>query len=228
MKHTLSNVTLLGIDCIDASRLAKALDISSLEIEFADVKLLTSLPTTDSRKIQIPHLGAIEAFSEFCIRDLNNYVETTFVLLVQADGFILNPSAWQDRFLDYDYVGSPWLVGNDDIEIHGFPKDLLGKRVVGNGGFCLRSKKFLELSQELASQGTFAKYHPEDNVLCVFYRTEMESRGIAFAPVALAMQFSAEGPEDIYGCQFGFHDLKRTDISRWFAEHPEWSCDRRE
>ena len=68
----LPGITLLGIDYVYVKRLQKALDISSRAIEFAHVKLLTSLPTDDPRRVEIPHIGSVEAYSEFCIRNLRD------------------------------------------------------------------------------------------------------------------------------------------------------------
>ncbi len=42
------------------------------------------------------------------IKRINSYVATPFALVIQYDGFILNPDAWRDEFLDYDYIGAPW------------------------------------------------------------------------------------------------------------------------
>lgn len=222
MKKRLTNVTLMGIDCLDADRVAKALDISSQAIDFAEVKLLTSLPTADPRKVEIPRIDSIEAFSEFCIRDLHKYVDTEYVLLVQYDGFILNPGSWEDDFLNYDYIGAPWLVAEWSLRDFDFPESLLGQRVVGNGGFSLRSKRFLETSARLADDGAFGKCHPEDVVLCVWDRAAVEAAGIRFAPPETAARFSIEGDDDAYDKQFGFHGLKWTDISKWIKENPQW------
>ena len=60
----------------------------------------------------------LEGYSEFVIRELHKYVDTSHCLLVQWDGYVLNPKSWLPQFLDYDYIGAPWN-GN----------------VVGNGGF---------------------------------------------------------------------------------------------
>ncbi len=219
----LPGVTLAGIDCVNVERLQKALDISCAEIEFAEVKLLTSLPTNDVREISIPHIGSIEAFSKFCIRDLANYVSTDFVLLVQHDGFVLNPSSWTDEFLKYDFVGPPWFVHDEFwFDKYSFPRELFDKVVVGNGGFSLRSKKFLETSKRLADEGAFNKYHPEDLVLCVWNRKIMENAGIKFAPPEIAEKFGIEGQDHVYDKQFGFHGLKWTDISKWIKENPKW------
>ncbi|MBI3632396.1 MAG: hypothetical protein HY225_03020 [Candidatus Vogelbacteria bacterium] len=179
----LSNVTLMGIDCLNVERLQRALDISSREIQFADVKLLTSLSTNYPRTVEIPHIGSIETFSDFCVRDLYKYVETDFVLLVQYDGFVINPGSWRSEFLKYDYVGAPWLVNQWSIDTHNFPQNSLGKLIVGNGGFSLRSKKLLEISSRFSERGAIQNLHPEDVAICVWNRELFVAEGIKFAPV---------------------------------------------
>ena len=218
----LSNVTLLGIDCVNVERLQAALDISQKDIEFGQVKLLTSLPTNDNRLVKIPHIGTVEEYSRFCIEDLHKYVNTDFVLLVQYDGFILNPSSWTDEFLKYDYIGAPWLVKNWSIRDFGFPSEMLGKLMVGNGGFSLRSKKFLDISAKLAQEGKIAKFHPEDTALCVWHRADLENKSMRFAPPELAKRFSLEGEYLAYGEQFGFHGFEWTNIDGWVGAHPEY------
>jgi hypothetical protein len=88
----LPNVTLLGVDCVNVERIQKALDISSLGIEFGAVKLLTSLPTDDPRKIEIPHIGSIEEFSRFSLSEFHKYVDTDYVLTVHWGRLHLEPS----------------------------------------------------------------------------------------------------------------------------------------
>jgi hypothetical protein len=222
MKRKLDNVTLIGVDCVDVERLQKALDISCQGIDFANVKLLTSLATDNPRKVEIPHLDTIEAYSKFCIRDLYKYVDTDFILLVQHDGFILNPEKWDDAFLDYDYIGSPWLIADWSVAKFDIPKILLGKIIVGNGGFSLRSKKLLQTTSQLADKGVFKRYNPEDIAFCIWYRKEVEAAGIQFAPPEIAERFGFEGEENVYNKQFGFHGLKYTDISEWIKKNPQW------
>ncbi len=219
----LDNVTLLGIDCVDVSRLQKALDISAEHIEFAQVKLLSSLSNTDPRWVPIEHIGSIEAFSEFCIKDLTKYVETEFVLLVQWDGFILNPTSWSDSFLKYDYIGAPWYI-KDEFWFERFliPRQYENQHIVGNGGFCLRSKKFLEVSAKLARENKFTKYHPEDLVMCVYDKHLLLEEGIQFAPYEVAKNFSIEGHDEVYKDQFGFHGLKWTNISDWIQKNSQY------
>jgi hypothetical protein len=218
-KIKLKSVTLLGIDCLDLERIKQTIEICLKHFEFAEVKILTSLPTSDSSNIfKINPIKSTEEYSAFIINELHKYVDTTHVLIVQYDGFILNPNAWTNEFLEYDYIGAPWLVADWSVDKYDFPVELLGKYVVGNGGFSLRSKKLLSLTAQLSKRGEIKKYHPEDTAICVYYRESMEKQGIKFAPINLAKQFSFEG-ENLnnyaWDAQFGFHGLKWTDISKW-------------
>lgn len=224
MKRKLPGVTLLGIDCVDIERLVQAAEICQKDFEFEEVKLLTSLPSDQKDIVSIDSITSIEAYSQFAIERLDEYVQTPHVLIIQYDGFILNPDAWSDEFLQYDYIGAPWLVRDMQINRFDFPKELLGQYVVGNGGFSLRSKKLLSLCASLSKENFFKRYHPEDLVISIYNREFLESKGIAFAPVPLAKRFSYEAEdEDRYSWedQFGFHGLKWTDISKWTKEHPE-------
>jgi hypothetical protein len=221
----LLNVTLLGIDCVNVERLQKALDISAEYIEFGAVKLLTSLPTDDFRKVEIEHLGSIDEYSKFCIKDLVKYVTTDYVLVVQYDGFVLNPEKWSDEFFQYDYIGAVWPIGPWGGE--DFPPELHGKDFVGNGGFSLRSKKFLELSTTLFDSGKILKYQPEDVALCVWYRHLFEAEGFVFAPVSVARKFSynIKDKDTLWSDEFGFHGLKQKNVSRlskWIEQNQKW------
>jgi hypothetical protein len=222
MKKKLSNVTLIGIDCVDVKRLQIVMDICERDFEFGAVKMLSSLPIDDPRLVVIEPINSVEAYSDFCFKRLSDFVETDFVLIVQYDGFILNPSAWTDAFLQYDYIGAPWLVAGWSVRDFDFPKSLLGQRVVGNGGFSLRSKKFLLTARELALSGAIPQLHPEDVAMVVWHRDLFEKAGIKIAPPELAKKFSLEGNEEgPWKDEFGFHDFKHTDILTWLTKHPD-------
>jgi len=228
MKKKLNGVTLLGVDCVDIDRLILASEICQKDFEFDEVKLLTSIKSDNPDIVSISPLTSIEEYSKFIIDKLDEYVDTPFVLVIQYDGFILNPNAWSDQFLECDYIGAPWLVRNSHINKLGWPKELLGKHLVGCGGFSLRSKKFISLCADLSKQNFFKKYDPEDVVLCLDNRVYLESMGIKFAPVDVAKKFcySAEDMENYsWEDQFGFHGLWYTDISKWTREHPEYKID---
>src|SRR5688500_1858878 len=129
----LQQVTLIGVDCIDVDRLLHAADICQRSIRFGDVRILTSLPHDAPRIVPIEPITSVEAYSRFMVKQLNTYVATPFALVIQHDGFNLNPDAWRDDFLAYDYIGAP------HVEDDG--------AYFGNGGFSLRSKRLLDLLQ---------------------------------------------------------------------------------
>jgi hypothetical protein len=122
------------------------------------------------------------------------FVETDFVLVVQDDGFVTSPHLWNDEFLNYDYIGAPWPLYFNWVNPN--------KRV-GNGGFCLRSKKFLEESTKLNYTGG-----NEDYQLCYVFDEILKNKGIKFAPVELASKFSLEMNTELnddINKVFGFH-----------------------
>lgn len=215
----LSSITLFGLDCVDIDRLIKVSEICCENFEFAGVKLLSSIQSDNKNVIKIHPVNSLKEYSEFIFKELNDYIDTKLVLIIQHDGFILNPSAWDDEYLKYDYIGAPLLV--DD------------KLVIGNGGFSLRSKKLLNILQSDPNinieENSDHKYSQnEDWIVSVVKREYLESLGVRFAPVGLAHKFSFEKNKE-YGAywdgQFGFHGLKWTDISAWTKDHPEYKID---
>jgi len=133
-----------------------------------------------------------EGYSKFCIVAMANYVETSHVLVIQSDGWILNPGAWNDQWLQYDYIGAPWPYATQDV---------------GNGGFSLRSKKLLDTLKRV--HHLFPRYHPEDVVICRDQRAWLERNyAVRFAPRSVAERFSIEayGAKNLrYNGQFGYH-----------------------
>ncbi len=210
MKKKLPTITLFGMDCVNIERLLLAADICEKDFEFKEMKLLSSIPSTDKRVISIAPVSSAEEYSAFMIKHVNDYINTDFLLVIQHDGFILNPDAWTDEFLQYDYIGAPWYEN--------------GTFIVGNGGFSMRSKKLLQLLQkDMSVQITLND--PEDWFISVTKREYLENKGITFAPVELAKRFSLEANEKdgvVWTNQFGFHGLTWTDISSWLREHPEY------
>jgi hypothetical protein len=225
-KKKLDTVTLLGIDGINIDRLILAAEICKKDFEFGAVKLLTSLHSGHHDVVPIVPITSVEAYSEFVVKDLHAYIDTSHLLMIQYDGFILNPAAWSDEFLEYDYIGAPWFVLPSHLK-DGFPVRMVGKWIVGNGGFSLKSKKFLLACAELARENMFPKYHPVDVVTCAVVRDLLEAKGIRFAPVEVAKKFSFEANAFMskWDQQFGYHGTKWTDISAWSNHHPEYVVD---
>jgi hypothetical protein len=121
------------------------------------------------------------------LKQINQYIDTDFCLSIHDDGFVINPHLWQEKFLEYDYIGAPWAEG-----------------FVGNGGFTLRSKLFMSVCQEIPWNGEHDDWHA-----CVTHRDYFISRGCKYAPMDLAVTFSLEGmiPGYDYNLDncFGFH-----------------------
>jgi hypothetical protein len=163
--------------------------------EFGDARFLTHLepPEADPLFTRIEPILSIGAYSSFMVKRLADFIRTDFVLVVQTDGFIVNPGAWNPRFLDYDYIGPPWHPSQ-------LQPGMDPSHLVGNGGFSLRSRR---LQEYLRDDPYISRTHPEDVAICQTYRAYLEDKGFTFAPVELAHQFGCENY--IWNNAFGHH-----------------------
>lgn len=203
----LENVTLVCVTSVNVQRAIKALQYSVKNIEFKNVLLLTSeecvLDNIDVIKIN-PILNTDE-YSKFIVYELHKYINTEFALIIQEDGFVVNAEEWDDLFLEYDYIGAPWPIPEDDFSF----KDSYGNlQRVGNGGFSLRSKKLLRLASELGLEWkSYFGFYNEDGFFCCHNKHIYEANGCKFAPIDVASKFSFETPipENNGILTFGFH-----------------------
>jgi hypothetical protein len=197
----LSNVTVVIVDTAAPVSALKTLCHCSKLIKFGESLILTSeeLKTPDGITLRkIPELDYV-GFSRFMVNNLNEHIKTEFCLIIHCDGFILNPNLWRDEFLKYDYIGAPW-IGVEQSRI-------------GNGGFCLRSKRFLELTtNNIKDYENYSHSYPErneDHFLCRTKYSVLKNLGIKFPPLEVACDFSLEAviPEcpRNYDNVFGFH-----------------------
>jgi hypothetical protein len=149
------------------------------------------------------------SYSNFILYHLHRYLDSEFVLLMQADGFILNPAAWDDAFLDYDYLGAPW------------PQELSWVRPgrqIGNGGFSLRSRRLTTLTSKLFYPIAYGGGLHEDFAIGSVAREFLESRGIRYPSVETALRFSIEKDSPSWqrpDQSFGFHSFET--FSREYA-----------
>lgn len=128
-------------------------------------------------------------YNTFVIRVLPSHLQSDHFLIIHRDGYILRPEKWTDDFLRCDYVGAPWPH-------HG--------GMVGNGGFCLRSRRLAEWA---ALTRYFNPYLPEDGWLChPPVRDIAEKAGFIWASNSLGHVFSTEGSGNIKE-SFGFHGI---------------------
>jgi hypothetical protein len=122
----LPQITLLIADDVNPLLARNVLNICQREIEFGAVKLLTSHETEGA--VKIPPLTHLTDYSVFMLTTAHNFIDTEFCLVVQRDGFILNPGKWDNDWLRLDYI-APLFMQYD---------------FVGSGGFSLRSKRMME------------------------------------------------------------------------------------
>lgn len=198
MKLQLPSVTLMCIDCIDANRAARVLERCKEKADFGAVKLLTSL-STDYPHIEIMPLNSLVAYSIFMLTRVYDYFDTDHVLIVQRDGFILNPGSFDVRWLELDYIG-PLFVQMDKV---------------GSGGFSLRSKKLMRYvsamspkwdgTQEQADYIQSKVSYYEDGVICL---NNSINKGFKIATHEQAAQWGQGGnrnPQYFRKYPFGFH-----------------------
>ena len=159
----------------------KAIRFSKKNIPFSKVQILSSVDfdEPDIKCIKIPELD-YKQYNSFVIKNYNDYINSEFVLHVQNDGFIINSHVWTDEFLNYDYIGALWplhLASNNP------------EWRCGNGGFTLRSKKFLEISQKYCPDDGGGN---EDYLVCQKYRHIFLEHNLKYAPNNIAAKFSIE------------------------------------
>jgi hypothetical protein len=203
----LPSVALVAIDGSPALPLTELVIHECQEVvEFGDVLLLSAEPPSnfDGRWMRYV-TGSIDGAMRclwYDIPILLGSSKISHVFHVHWDAGIIDPQAWTDQFLKFDYIGAPWGWHNDSYE-------------VGNGGFSLRS---LKLMRYLCTNDLeYPIKQPEDDVLCRQYRPKLEAAGFKWAPILLASEFAIERSK-IAGVDrhFGFHG-----IFNWLRHLPE-------
>ena len=204
----LPQVTLIAITHQDKYlETIKAVDFSCKQVEFAKVKIVSNTKENDIYDhIRSDLVSDLTGYNQLCINHLNEIIDTEFCLIVQWDGFIINSEMWTDEFLNYDYIGAPW-------------DHAISKNRIGNGGFSLRSKRFLEASNKLTYksnncewlydwQKNYRDITPEDWFLCYENYEYMVNHNIKFPSVKLAATFAIEYP-------IPCHRFDKNDISTY-------------
>tara|TARA_R100000458_G_scaffold17345_3_gene15019 strand:- start:3572 stop:4237 length:666 start_codon:yes stop_codon:yes gene_type:complete len=204
----LENITLVILSSIKLDKSIKALEYSSKDIEWGSVKLISdtkpdNLPDFIQHEF-CPKMSNIDEWNYAAIYELPKHIETDYCMLIHDDGFVVNADSWRDEFLEYDYIGAPWPMPQDDFSFRAKDGELVR---VGNS-VSLRSKKLLDLPIKLNLEWkAFHGYYNEDGYICVNYRHKYLENGIKFADIDVAKYFSHESmiPE-IEGIKpFAFH-----------------------
>lgn len=191
----LNNVTLCCLTNKDFEGHKKAIDESCKGINFGAVKLIWD-----------EKIDSIDTWNYKIIYELHNYVQTDYAMLIHADGYVINPQAWRDEFLEYDYIGAPWPLPQDDYSYRTPDGEIIR---VGNS-VSIRSKRILNCPSALAIP--WKSYYGntnEDGFLTCHNRRILQSSGCRFAPLEIAKYFSREHsiPENEGISTFAFHSL---------------------
>lgn len=215
MNLNLKNVTLVCVEGTQKEQNTKnahdALLVSSRNIDFAKCLLISPVEYIKTNKIKHESISPISwiGYNQFIVNRLNKYIDTDYCIVIQSDGFILNSHLWIDEFLNYDYIGHSFNFIRYPCQVKGVNPEIVTKKGihglnrVGNGGFSLRSKKLLELSEKITTQCN----GPEDAFICNDNYDYFVSNGVKFAPVEIADKFSKDYG-DYNNDTFGFHGNK--------------------
>lgn len=187
-------VTLCAVTTVNVEATLAAMRQCLDQAEFGEAILFCDTPPSaanaDIRHVAVDRLESGSDYSRFVMKELAPHIATTHCLLVQWDGFVVDARAWDDRFLEYDYIGAVWPQFDDGHD-------------VGNGGFSLRSRKLLAA----LAKDEFAAVHPEDVAIGRRYRDCLEQdHGIRFADSATAQRFAFERRHSA-APSFGFHGV---------------------
>lgn len=187
----LPQITVLIADTKNYSQAIFAIKKTLEQIKPAKVVWMTDRDF-DLPEVEIVKISRIKDkadYSRVMIKESWKYFDTDFCLTIQHDGYCLSGEAWNDEFLNYDFVAAPWLYPDPE-------------RNVGNGAFSLRSKK---LATALGTDDFIEIVEPEDEIIGRLYRRYLEQKyDIKFAPEELAHTFAYELHEP-YCKTFGFH-----------------------
>ncbi len=193
MTLSLGDVTLCAVDSVNVGLAARALRISMGHCEFAEAIHFSHVPVPGPfRCVLIDRIASTTEYSRFVFKRLPDYVHTPYALIVQWDGYVVDPSAWRPAFREYDYIGAKWPHVTDGM-------------AVGNGGFSLCSQRFMRAMTE--ARFPLDEAVASDWLVCRTYRPALERDfGVRFAPVEVADGFSYETGKPTQPT-FGFHGM---------------------
>jgi hypothetical protein len=186
----LSNISLVAIGSTKINETLKAISHCHSLCRFKETIFFTdAIGVPYSHKIQ--RMNSIKDYDKFVVKELPFLVDGDFILTIHWDGFIVNTDSWTNDFLNYDYIGAPWPWFDNKC---------------GNGGFCLKSKKFLEAQKDIVKN--LAVNEPDDVMLSLTLREKFETHDCKYATPDVAYKFSTEhGNYQIFK-SFGFHDFR--------------------
>lgn len=217
------SIDLITINTIFPQNGLKTLEYSQRNFNFNRVILFSNEnPVNNNFEfIKIQKFENLIDYSNFVLK-ISNYLDSDYILIVQDDGFIINHNNWIDNFLDYDYIGAPWPASKKWLnrwekygtEVSSLINQNIKYNRVGNGGFSLRSKKFIEYSSSFDDCNGLS----EDIFLTLYNYQLANEFGIKFPSIDTALKFSYETP---LGKIFNKNEKKslNLDIKKHFGWH---------
>jgi len=164
----------------------------------------------------IDYLG----YSLFMMHGLYAYIETDYCLVVQDDGWVLNGKNFKPEYYDYDYIGAPSHCAFGDGHLYlkfAWTQAEEPVKVVQNGGFSLRSKRFLEACNKhgiMHLNSNEIHGWNEDAQLSSILKPVLQSYGYKYCPEEIAKYFSMEY------VGLGFHE-EDFDYSKLLGHHAQ-------
>jgi hypothetical protein len=164
----------------------------------------------------IDYLG----YSLFMMHGLYAYIETDYCLVVQDDGWVLNGKNFKPEYYDYDYIGAPSHCAFGDGNLYlqfSWTQATEPVKVVQNGGFSLRSKRFLEACNKhgiMHLNSNEIHGWNEDAQLSSILKPVLQSYGYKYCPDEIAKYFSIEY------VGLGFHE-ENFDYNKLLGHHAQ-------
>lgn len=221
-KLQLPQITALCADCVNSSRAIKVLEHCKSICDFGDVKFLSSIPNKYEHWVKIKPLNSLVAYSIFMLKHIHEYVNTSHMIILQRDGWILNTSSWNPDWLNLDYIG-PLFVQYDRV---------------GSGGFSLRSKRLMENVSENTPEWDGTQKHAdliqpglsyyEDGVICLSGKFS-QFKFASLEEAAMWAQGGNRNPDYYRPHPFGYHGLwaninHETGFVSPVCEHEKLDC----
>ena len=210
-KLDLSSVTLVAVETRAHELMRMAIDECLARADFGGILICSDrfehFNILGADLVEVEDWPEKVGWSRYFWQGVAPHVKTPQTLNIQWDSWIVNRAMWTNAYLDYDYIGAPWW----HTDGHN----------VGNGGFCLRSKRLIDFVAANADRYPIFTSN-DDNLICRKYRADLEREGgFRWAPDDLASMFSFESPSEIIqnvdlkfvrpnpdAPHFGFHAMR--------------------
>ena len=171
-----------------------------LKVKFGGIVIHTDKPEligipAPAEYVRVPDWPDKSAQGWFYYMDAPHAAQTSHVLLMEWDAGLRDVNCWTDDFLQYDYIGAPWMWEKNR------------RHTVGNGGFLLLSKRMVD--HVYAHRQTFRIN--TDMMYAQANRIRLEQEiGAKWAPEEVAFRFSYEHSREHRSQakpSFGYHDI---------------------